>query len=124
MVSLRRPLLIYASKFIIYLWLVMKQIITAELEIVALGTGGTSMSQYISDAVKAVEKSGIKYQLTPMGTIMEVSSIDDAFSIIKAAHEALIKKGVKRVLTHITIDDRRDAPKGLEERIESVRSKL
>lgn len=102
----------------------MRQIITAQLEIVALGTGSTSMSAHISEAVKAIERAGIKYQLTPMGTVMEVSSIEDAFDIMKAAHEAVIKKGVKRVITHLTIDDRRDSPKGLEERIESVRSKL
>lgn len=102
----------------------MRPIITAQLEIVALGTGNTSMSAHISEAVKAIEKAGIKYQLTPMGTVMEVSSIEDAFDIMKAAHEAVIKAGVKRVITHLTIDDRRDSPKGLEERIESVRSKL
>ena len=34
----------------------MKPIITAELEIVALGTGSTSMSSHISEAVKALEK--------------------------------------------------------------------
>lgn len=102
----------------------MRQIITAQLEIVALGTGSTSMSAHISEAVKAIEKAGIKYQLTPMGTVMEVSSIEDALDIMKAAHEAVIKRGVKRVITHLTIDDRRDSPKGLEERIESVRSKL
>ena len=102
----------------------MKPIITAQLEIVALGTGNTSMSSYISEAVKAVEGSGIKYQLTPMGTVMEVSSIEDAFNAVKAAHDAVIEKGAKRVVTHITIDDRRDTPKSMEEKIESVRKKL
>ncbi len=102
----------------------MKQIITAELEVVVLGTGSTSMSAYISEAVKALEKSGIKYQLTPMGTVIEVSSIDEAFNAMRAAHEAVIKKGVKRVVMHITVDDRRDAPKGMEEKIESVKSKI
>ncbi|MCX9010716.1 MAG: MTH1187 family thiamine-binding protein [Candidatus Methanoperedens sp.] len=102
----------------------MRPIITAQLEIVALGTGSTSMSAHISEAVKAIEKAGIKYQLTPMGTVMEVSSVEDALDIMKAAHEAVIKRGVKRVITHLTIDDRRDSPKGLEERIESVKSKL
>jgi uncharacterized protein YqgV (UPF0045/DUF77 family) len=55
---------------------------------------------------------------------MEVSSIDEAFNAMKAAHEAVIKKGVKRVVTHLTIDDRRDAPKGMDEKIESVKSKI
>ncbi|NJD52566.1 MAG: MTH1187 family thiamine-binding protein [Candidatus Methanoperedens sp.] len=102
----------------------MKSIITAELEIAALGTGSTSMSPYISEAVKAIEMSGIKYQLTPMGTVIEVSSIDEAFNVARAAHEALIKKGAKRVVTHLTIDDRRDAPKDMEEKVESVIEKI
>ncbi len=102
----------------------MKPIITAELEVVVLGTGSTSMSSHISEAVKALEKSGIRYQLTPMGTVIEVSSIDEAFNAMRAAHEAVIKQGVKRVVMHITVDDRRDAPKGMEEKIESVKSKI
>jgi len=102
----------------------MKTIITAELEIVALGTGNTSMSGHISEAVKAIEKTGVKFQLTPMGTVLEASSLDDIFRATRSAHEALVKKGVNRVVTHITIDDRRDRPKGMEEKIEAVRSKL
>jgi uncharacterized protein (TIGR00106 family) len=102
----------------------MKPVITAELEIVVLGTGSTSMSSHISEAVKAIEKSGVKYQLTPMGTVMEVSSIDEAFNAMRVAHEAVIKKGAKRVVTHLTIDDRRDTPKGMDEKIESVKSKI
>ena len=102
----------------------MRTLITAQLEIIALGTGSTSMSSHISEAVKAIERSGVKYQLTPMGTVIEVSSIDDAFNIAKSAHEALIKKGIKRVVTHLTIDDRRDTPKGMADKIEAVRSKL
>lgn len=102
----------------------MKSIITAELEIVAIGTGSTSMSGHVSDAVKAIEKLGIKYQLTPMGTTIEVDSIDDVFNAVKAAHEALTKSGVNRVVSHLTIDDRKDAPKGMEEKIKSVKTKI
>ncbi len=102
----------------------MRSIITAELEIVALGTGSTGMSAHISEAVKAIDMLGVKYQLTPMGTVIEVSSLDEAFSAVKAAHEALVRKGIKRVVTHLTIDDRRDSPKGMSEKVEAVRSKL
>lgn len=102
----------------------MKSLITAELEIVALGTGDTGMSKHIADAVKAIDKLGIKYQLTPMGTVLEVEAIDDAFRAVKATHEVLVRSGVKRVVTHLTIDDRRDNPKGMAEKIEAVRRKL
>ncbi len=102
----------------------MKPVITAQLEIVAVGTGNTSMSSHISDAVKAIEKSGVKYQLNPMGTTLEGDSLDDIFRATKAVHETLVKKGINRVVTHITIDDRRDAPKGMAEKVEAVREKL
>ena len=102
----------------------MKSIITAELEIFALGTGDTGMSKHIAEAVKAIDKLGIKYQLTPMGTVMEVATIDDAFRAVKATHEVLVKNGVKRVVTHLTIDDRRDNPKGMAEKMDAVKRKL
>ncbi len=102
----------------------MKTIITAEFEIVALGTGSTSMSTHISDAVKAIEKTGVKYQITPMGTVLEAGSLEDIFRAMRSAHEALAKKGINRVVSHITIDDRRDSPKGMEEKVESVKRKL
>lgn len=102
----------------------MKSLITAELEVVALGTGDTGMSKHIADAVKAIEKCGVKYQLTPMGTVLEAASMDDIFKAVKATHEALVKSGVKRVVTHLTIDDRRDNPKNMAGKIEAVRRKL
>ncbi len=102
----------------------MKPVVTAQLEVVAVGTGSTSMSSHISDAVKAIERSGVKYQLNPMGTTLEGDSLDAIFLATKAVHEALVKKGINRVVTHITIDDRRDAPKGMAEKVEAVRSKL
>jgi uncharacterized protein (TIGR00106 family) len=102
----------------------MKSIITAELQIVPLGTGDTSISKHISEAVKAIEGTGVKYQLTPMGTVLEANSIDEIFGTVKAAHEALIMMGIKRIVTHVTIDDRRDRPKGMVDKIEAVRSKL
>ena len=102
----------------------MEPIITVELQIVVLGTDNTSMSSHISDAIRTIEKLEIKYQLTPMGTIIEVSSIDDVFWVVKTIHEKLAKKGIQRIVSHITIDDRRDSPKRMEEKVESVKSKI
>lgn len=102
----------------------MKPVVMAEIQVVALGTGSTSMSQHVSAAVSVLEKLGIKYQLTPMGTAIEVSSLDEAFDAVKSVHEALVKNGVKRVVTHLTIDDRRDNPHGMEDKMDSVRKKL
>ena len=102
----------------------MKPIITAELHVVALGTGSTGMSPHVSKAISTLQKLGIKHQLTPMGTVIEAESLDEVFDAVKAVHEELVKSGVKRVATHLTIDDRRDTPKGMDEKVESVRKKL
>lgn len=102
----------------------MKQIITAELEVVALGTRNTSMSRHVAEAVRAIKEMGIKYQVTPMGTAIEAESLDIILKAAKNAHEAVIKSGASRVVTHLTIDDRKDKPKGIEEKVKSVESKL
>ncbi|HIH45166.1 MAG TPA: MTH1187 family thiamine-binding protein [Candidatus Methanoperedenaceae archaeon] len=102
----------------------MKQVVTASLEVLALGTGSTSMSRFVCEAVKAVRDKGLKYRITPMGTAIEASSVDAVFEAAKAAHEAVISTGAMRVVTHLTIDDRRDRPGTMDEKVRSVESKL
>lgn len=88
-----------------------------------LGEGNDSLSPYISSAVKALDRTGVKYQITPMGTAIQAGSLDEIFDACKQAHEAVMDMGVNRVLTHITVDHRLKG-KGLNEKVESVRSKL
>jgi uncharacterized protein (TIGR00106 family) len=42
-----------------------------EISVVPLGTRTPSISDYVSEAVKILEKEGLEYQLTAMGTIVE-----------------------------------------------------
>lgn len=102
----------------------MKQIITAELEVVALGTGTTSMSKLVAEAVRAIKEMGIKYRITPMGTAIEADNLDIILAAVKNAHEAVLKSGANRVMTHVIIDDRKDKAKGIEEKVKSVELKL
>lgn len=75
--------------------------ITAELTIIPIGTNETSLSEYIAAAVKALNNTGIKYELTGMGTIIETEDLDKIFIALKAAHEAVFNTGVERVATSI-----------------------
>jgi uncharacterized protein (TIGR00106 family) len=101
-----------------------ENIITAQLQIVALGQSDDSQSRYISSAVRALDKKGVQYQVTPMGTDIEAESIDEIFDAYKAAHTAVMDMGVNRILTHVTIDHRLKGCKGLDEKVRSVQSKL
>ena len=94
------------------------------VSIVPLGTNSPSLSQYVTRAIKVVERNGhVKYQLTPMGTILE-GDLDGVLSIIRQMHESVFSEGVQRVLTTIKIDDRRDKTATMKSKISSVESKL
>lgn len=98
--------------------------ISAELTIIPVGTSGTSLSKYIAVAIAALDGTGIKYQLSGMGTLLEAETPDEIFNALKVAHEAVLKEGVNRVVTSVKIDDRRDREKTMEDKVQSVKEKL
>ncbi|GAB4309040.1 MAG: MTH1187 family thiamine-binding protein [Methanobacteriaceae archaeon] len=98
--------------------------ISAEITIIPIGTANTSLSDYVAAAVAALDKEGVKYTVSGMGTLIESNDADELFSAVKAAHEAVFLKGAERVATSIKIDDRRDVEKSLNEKVSSVREKM
>lgn len=95
----------------------------AQLTVVPLDSGQTSLSATVAAVQKALRATGIKHQLTPMSTILE-GTLDEIFAAIRAMHEAGFSHGSMRVSTTITLDDRRDKPTSMEYKVESVRKKL
>ena len=59
-----------------------------------------------------------------MSTIFEAEDIKEALDAIGAAHEAIFKTGIKRVITLIRIDDRRDKKVSMKNKVESLISKI
>lgn len=94
-----------------------------EISVVPIGTESPGIASYVAEAVKVFKKAGIKYQLTPMGTVLE-GELSSLLNIIQKAHEACFSKGAKRVLTHIKIDDRRDKKQSADEKVKAVMEKL
>lgn len=97
--------------------------VTAEITIIPLGIGKTGVSEYVADAIKELKKTGMKFNLTPMGTIIE-GELKEILAAIKQMHESPFQKGVKRVYTLIKIDDRRDKESTMESKVKSVEEKL
>jgi len=96
---------------------------TLEISIVPIGTGTTSASEFIAEATRIAESSGLKTELTAMGTNME-GDIAQLLEVARQMHESCFARGVKRVYTVIKIDDRRDKESTLEGKVRSVREKL
>lgn len=95
-----------------------------QVSVVPLGTGTPSLSRYVAQAHRILESEpGIKYQLTPMSTVIE-GELDWVLAVIRKIHESAFDGEVRRVLTAITIDDRRDKPATMESKVAAVQEKL
>jgi len=94
-----------------------------EVSVVPLGTADTSLSRYVAKVIEVVRESGIKYEITPMGTILS-GSLEEIFPVILKMHERCFEEGVRRVLTLIKVDDRRDKMVEPQDKVSSVEEKL
>jgi uncharacterized protein (TIGR00106 family) len=83
---------------------------------------GESVSKYVAPVLDRIDKSGIPYRLTPMGTILE-GDWDEIFGLIKECFLEM-KKDCKRI-TLIAKMDYRDAATGrLSGKIEKLEKVL
>lgn len=71
---------------------------------------GDSVSALVAQAIDIVDRSGLPYQLTPMGTILE-GEWDETFAVVKACFDQLRASGCTRIGVHLKVDWR-DGPAG------------
>lgn len=93
------------------------------LTITPLGTATPSVSSYVAGVEQVLRESGLKNQLTAMGTIIE-GDLDEILTVVRKMHEHPFTKGAVRVSTSIKIDDRRDKVATIEGKMRSVEEKL
>lgn len=98
--------------------------VIAEVSVVPMGTMTPSASRYVARAVRVLKQQNrIKYQLTAMGTLLE-GELSEVLEAARGMHESLYDQHVKRVITTIRIDDRRDKKLTMSYKVESVMEKL
>ena len=102
----------------------LKYTVVAEFSIAPIGTKETSISQYVSYAIEAFEKiEKLRFKVTPMGTILEAESLKTIFQAVEAAHQAILNRGAKRVLSTLRLDDRRDKPRTMQDKIDALETR-
>ena len=98
--------------------------VIAEVSVIPMGTKTASVSEYVAKAIKAlIQQKNVKYQLTAMETILE-GELNQVLDAAKRMHESVFGEEVKRVVTRITIDDRRDKRLTMDYKVQSVMKKL
>ncbi|MBW2038273.1 MAG: MTH1187 family thiamine-binding protein [Deltaproteobacteria bacterium] len=94
-----------------------------EISVIPVGTRSTSVSSFIAECVRILETKGVKYEVTSMGTEVE-GEVGELLRLAEEMHTAPFIKGVKRVVTTIKIDDRRDKVLQMERKKGAVHAKL
>ena len=99
--------------------------ITADFAIVPIGSEDTECREYVTKAVQAIKDSGLNFELTGMGTQIEADNLEELYSAIATAQEAIFELGIGRVYTVIKVDDRRDLEnRTLEAKVDTVNELL
>ena len=99
--------------------------ITADLCIIPMGIEESSVGDYVAKAVQIIEKSGLNYQITAMGTQIEANDLKSLYDVCAEVQESIFEMGIGRVYTVLKIDDRRDKENiTLDEKIKSVKTRI
>jgi uncharacterized protein (TIGR00106 family) len=83
-----------------------------------------SVSVYVSRVIDLIKHSGVKYQLTSMGTIIETASLGEALSIVEKSYEILATQGCNRVYASLKIDVRKGKGDRMKQKVESIQEKI
>jgi uncharacterized protein (TIGR00106 family) len=84
---------------------------------------GESVSKYVAKVVDTIDKSGLSYVVTPMGTIIEGDTWDDVMNVLKEGFE-IMKKECPRISVLISVDNREGKSGRIKAKIASLEEKL
>ena len=93
-----------------------------DLCVVPLGVG-VSVSAYIVECEKILKNAGLKTALHAYGTNTE-GEWDAVFHAVKLCHEKVHAMGAPRITTTIKLGTRTDRDQTMEDKVQSVLSKL
>ncbi|OCA85801.1 hypothetical protein A8F94_13085 [Bacillus sp. FJAT-27225] len=96
-----------------------------DVTVIPVGTGTPSVSEYVAEIHRVLKRyeGKIKYQLTPMSTLIE-GDLKELLEIVRELHEVPFEKGLQRVCTNIRIDDRRDKESTMEKKLKAIETRL
>ncbi len=84
---------------------------------------GASVSQYVKEAVKVIEDSGLKCETGGMSTTIESPDLPTLFQVIEKTHKAIVDMGAKRIHIDLRIDHRLDKEASVESKLKAIGKK-
>ena len=97
---------------------------TADLTVLALGRPEVGASEYIAEIQRRLAaQDRVRYRMHAMGTSLEGSTAD-ILAVVGELHAVPFDMGVQRVYTVLKLDERRDKPQTLADKVKSVEERL
>lgn len=84
---------------------------------------GDSVSHHVSRVIEMIRESGISYQLTSMGTLIETDTPAQALDIINRSCE-ILGEDCNRIYSTITMDIQKNKLNRLQSKIDSIEDKI
>lgn len=79
---------------------------------------GESLSSYVAKILNYIDESGVKYKLTPMGTILE-GEWDDVMGVVTGCFK-LMQEDSRRISVNLKVDYRAGSESRLKSKIDKV----
>ena len=92
-----------------------------ELSVVPIGVG-ESLSSYVARVLEIIKKHNLKYELNPMGTVIELENFKQLAELLEDMDKTLFDVGSPRNYYVIKIDHRGKGGK-MEDKVRSVLEK-
>jgi len=93
-----------------------------DLCVIPLGVG-VSVSEYVTACQRVLDEAGLSHQMHAYGTNVE-GEWDEVFAAVKRCHEVVHEMGAPRVSTSMRIGTRIDRDQTMQDKIDSVTTKL
>jgi len=90
--------------------------------VVPIGVG-VSVSEYVAECQRIIERAGLSSQLHPYGTVIE-GDWDAVMDVVKQCHVKVHEMGAPRVFTTLKVGTRTDRDQSMRDKVDSVARKL
>jgi uncharacterized protein (TIGR00106 family) len=95
-----------------------------DLTVIGLGRADASASRYIAEMQRRLAaQDRVRYRLHAMGTSLEGDTAD-ILAVVGELHAVPFEMGLPRVYSILKLDERRDRPQTLDDKVASVQRLL
>lgn len=81
---------------------------------------GVSVSEYVKEAIKIIEDSGLYSETGGMSTTIESNDLMTLFTVIEKTHQKMVDMGARRIHIDLKVDHRLDTDASIKSKLKAI----